>query len=135
MSSFMANNELSGPIVSMCLIDYFKKFKNLNKTLRFIFIPETIGSITYLSEFIKVKKKFNWRIQFIMYWRRKKLFLYVSKYKNTQADKALIKAYKELGIKFKGYSFLKRGSDERQYCSPFVELPIASILELNTESI
>ena len=44
----MANNELSGPIVSMGLIDYFSKQK-LNKTLRFIFIPETIGSITYLS--------------------------------------------------------------------------------------
>ena len=38
----MANNELSGPIVSMGLINYFKN-KKLNKTLRFIFIPETIG--------------------------------------------------------------------------------------------
>ena len=34
----MANNELSGPIVSMSLINYFNKFKNLNKTLRFLFI-------------------------------------------------------------------------------------------------
>ena len=40
----MANNELSGPIVSMSLIDHFSK--KLEKTLRFIFIPETIGSIT-----------------------------------------------------------------------------------------
>ena len=46
----MANNELSGPIVAMCLIDYFRKKKKLEKTLRFIFIPETIGSITYLSK-------------------------------------------------------------------------------------
>ena len=37
----MANNELSGSIVSMGLIDYFSK-KKLNKTLRFIFIPETV---------------------------------------------------------------------------------------------
>ena len=44
----MANNELSGPIVSMQLInDYITKPK---KTLRFVFIPETIGSLTYLSE-------------------------------------------------------------------------------------
>ena len=35
----MANNELSGPIVSMTLINYFqKKKKRLNKRLRFIFI-------------------------------------------------------------------------------------------------
>ena len=48
----LANNELSGPIVSMSLIEYFKYRKN-SKTLRFIFIPETIGSITYWSIIIK----------------------------------------------------------------------------------
>ena len=45
----MANNELSGLIVSLGLIDYFSK-KKLNITLRFIFIPETVGSISYLSK-------------------------------------------------------------------------------------
>ena len=49
----MANNELSGPIVSMSLMSYFQKIKNLNKTIRFIFIPETIGSITYLHKHLK----------------------------------------------------------------------------------
>ena len=46
----MANNELSGPIVSMSLIDYFKRKKNLAKSIRFLFIPETIGSIVYLKK-------------------------------------------------------------------------------------
>ena len=52
----MANNELSGPIVSMSLINYFKK---LNKTLRFIFIPETIGSINYIYNNLELLKKCN----------------------------------------------------------------------------
>ena len=43
----MANNELSGPIVSMSLIDNFKK-KKLDKSIRFLFIPETVGAITFL---------------------------------------------------------------------------------------
>ena len=43
----MANNELSGPIVAQSLINYFKK-KKLKKTLKFLFIPETIGSISYI---------------------------------------------------------------------------------------
>ena len=51
----MANNELSGPIVSMALIKYFKK-KKLNKTLRFLFVPETIGAITYINKNLKSLK-------------------------------------------------------------------------------
>ena len=52
----MANNELSGPIVSMSLINYFKKFKSLEKTLRFVFLPETIGSIVYLNKNLDILK-------------------------------------------------------------------------------
>ena len=45
----MDNNELSGLIVCMSLINYFKKQK-LEKSIRFLFIPETIGSIAYLNK-------------------------------------------------------------------------------------
>ena len=53
----MANNELSGPIVSMALINYFNKRKQMNHSLRFIFIPETIGSIAYINRNLKKLKK------------------------------------------------------------------------------
>ena len=45
----MANNELSGPVVSIFLSDWLSKRKN-NYSYRFIFIPETIGSIYYISK-------------------------------------------------------------------------------------
>ena len=48
----MANNEISGPVVSSYILKYLKKKKN-KFSYRFIFIPETIGSITYLSKIIK----------------------------------------------------------------------------------
>jgi aminopeptidase-like protein len=51
----------------------------------------------------------------------------LTKYGNSLADDSLISAYKNLNIKYKIYSFLKRGSDERQYNSPGIDLPIASI--------
>jgi aminopeptidase-like protein len=51
----------------------------------------------------------------------------LSKYENTPADDALIEAYKKLNLKYKKYSFLKRGSDERQYNSPGIDLKISSI--------
>ncbi len=125
----MANNELSGPIVSMGLINYFKNRKNLQKTLKFIFIPETIGSISFISKNFKNLKKntlggFNLscigddRMHSCMF----------SKIGNAPSDESIIEAYKKLKIKkFKIFSFLKRGSDERQFNSPGVNLNITSI--------
>ena len=124
----MANNELSGPIVSMGLINYFQK-KKLNKTLRFVFIPETIGSISYLSKNLKYLKENvigGYNLSCIGDERQHSCMF--SKYQNSPSDEALIKAYKLLKIKnYKVYSFLKRGSDERQYNSPGVDLKISSI--------
>ena len=124
----MANNELSGPIVSMGLIDYFKK-KKLNKTLRFIFIPETIGSIIYLKKNLKYLKENvigGYNLSCIGDDRQHSCMF--SKYKNSPSDEAVIEAYKKLKIKkYKIYPFLKRGSDERQYNSPGVDLKISSI--------
>jgi len=124
----MANNELSGPIVSMGLINYFKN-KKLNKTLRFIFIPETIGSISYLSKNIKYLKENvigGYNLSCIGDERQHSCMF--SKYQNSPSDEAVIEAYKLLKIKnYKVYPFLKRGSDERQYNSPGIDLKISSI--------
>ena len=43
---------------------------------------------------------------------------------NNLADKALKAAFINLK-KGKEYSFLERGSDERQYCYPGIDLPVA----------
>ena len=123
----MANNELSGPIVSMALIKYFMK-KKLNKTMRFIFIPETIGSLAYLSKKLKILKKnviggFN--LTCIGDDRNHSCML--SRNENSQSDKAIIQCYKKLKIKHKIFSYLERGSDERQFNSPYVDLGITSI--------
>ena len=124
----MANNELSGLLVSAALAKYFLSTKLNPKTLRFVFIPETIGSITYLSKNLKKLKKnviAGYNLSCIGDNRE---YSYLStKYGNTISDKAAIKAFKDLKIKYVGYSFLQRGSDERQYNSPGIDLPIASI--------
>ncbi len=125
----MANNELSGPIVSMSLIDYFEKVKNLNKSLRFIFIPETIGSIAYIKKnFSKLKNNVIGGYNLSCIGDERNHSCMMSKYENSPSDEALIEAYKKLKIKkYKIYSFLKRGSDERQFNSPGIDLKITSI--------
>ncbi len=124
----MANNELSGSIVSMSLINYFLKTKKTNNTLRFVFIPETIGSIAYLSknlDYLKQNVIGGYNLTCIGDDRKHSCLL--TKYKDAPSDLALTKAYKTLKIKYKEYSFLQRGSDERQYNSPGIDLKITSI--------
>ncbi len=123
----MANNELSGPIVSMSLIDHFSK-KKLEKTLRFIFIPETIGSITWISKNLNhIKDKIIGGYNLSCIGDNKSHSFIESKLKNSIFDKILVKNYKKRKIKFKRYSFLKRGSDERQFNSPGIDLPFVTV--------
>lgn len=123
----MANNELSGPIVAMSLINFFKK-KKLNKSIRFIFIPETIGSIVYLKKNIRyLKKNVIAGYNLTCIGDEKNHGCMLTKYGNTIADKSLIEAYKNLGIKYKKFPFIENGSDERQFNSPGIDLPVASI--------
>ncbi len=123
----MANNELSGPIVAMCLMDFFSKRKN-KKTIKFIFIPETIVAINYIhNENDSLKKYLDGGYILSCIGDERMYSCIFSKYKNSMSDKALIHAYKKMKIKYKEYSFLERGSDERQFNSPGIDLPVTAV--------
>ena len=58
MSPSLANNEISGPVVLTALADYFSRQRKLSKSIRFILIPETIGSIAYINKnFERLKRE------------------------------------------------------------------------------
>ena len=58
-----------------------------------------------------------------------KIYSYIpSRLGNTISDKISLKILKRKKLKFKKYTWLDRGSDERQYCSPGVDLPVSSIM-------
>ena len=123
----MANNELSGPLVSTAIYNYFKNKKN-KYSIRFVFIPETIGSISYINKNLKkLKKNVVAGFNLTCIGDDKSYSFLPTKY-DSISNYAAKKAFKDLKIKFREYSFLSRGSDERQYNSPGVDLPIASIM-------
>ena len=96
--------------------------------MRFIFIPETIGSITYLSKNLeKLKKNMIAGYNLTCIGDERKYGCMLSKYRNSISDKALIETYKKLNIKFTEYPFTENGSDERQFNYPGIDLPVASI--------
>ena len=53
----LANNELSGPVVATFLTKWIQS-KPRKYTYRIVFIPETIGSITYLSKNLNLMKNY-----------------------------------------------------------------------------
>jgi len=123
----MANNELSGPILLNAVLKYLKdNFKNTHYTYRFILMPETIGSIAYLSKYHKyLKKNVFAAFNLSCVGDGRNYSMIESRSANTIADKALkcqIIKKKKNNI----YSFLDRGSDERQYCSPGIDLPMST---------
>lgn len=123
----MANNELSGPVVLSFIVKWLLS-QPRRYTYRIIFIPETIGAITYLSRnlsHLKEKVMVGFNLSCI---GDERAYSYVaSRYGNTLADKIASNVLKYRGSDFIKYSFLDRGSDERQYCSPGVDLPLVTL--------
>ena len=124
----MANNELSGPAVTVYLAKWLLEKTHRRYNYRIIFIPETIGAITYLSQHLPEMKK-NIRAGFnISCVGDDRTYSYVaSRYGNTLADKVAKNVLYFRYPEYKRYSFLQRGSDERQYNAPGVDLPVCAV--------
>ncbi len=123
----MANNEISGLVVATYLAKWVKKQK-LKYTYRFLFLPETIGSIAYLSKKKNLLIK-NTIAGYVLtcIGDNRNYSLLESKEKNSLSNivaKFILKSMKRVKI----FDWSKRGSDERQFCSPGIDLPVASIM-------
>ena len=124
----MANNELSGPLVLESLIRYFKK-KNNNYSLRFLILPETIGSIAYLQNHYKHLKKNVIGGYVLTCLGDKGKFSYLKSKEDDSISNSIVERYfNRKKILYKKYSYLKRGSDERQYNSVNINLQIGSLM-------
>ncbi|AJC85218.1 DUF2172 domain-containing protein [Campylobacter peloridis] len=123
----MANNELSSPIVAAFLAKWLLEQKQRKYNYRFIFAPETIGSIVYINKHLKHLQKYT-KAGFALscIGDDNAYSLIHTPNENTIADKVALHTLKNKQ-NFKEFSFLYRGGNERQYCSPLVNLPVVGI--------
>lgn len=124
----MANNEVSGPVVTIELAKWIAALKQRRYTYRILFIPETIGAITYLSRNLDSMKA-NTAAGFLLscVGDDRTYSMVETKYGDTLTDRLLKNILQYHFPDYKLYNYLQRGSDERQYNAPGVDLPVCAV--------
>ena len=118
----MANDNCSGIVLAAQMIKYVASLENRKYTYRFVFGPETIGILTYLSQnerwkMLREKVKAGFVLSCVGDDRG--YAIVHSQSEKTLSDRVLMNVLKDgEPEKVKEYSFLERGSDERQYNYP-----------------
>ena len=123
----MANNELSGPCLMTALIRFVKGLEKRRYTYRFVIVPETIGAITYLSRNLATMQA-HVKAGFVLscVGDDRTYSMVSTKYEDTLADRVLRNVLHYHYPDYLRYSFMKRASDERQYGSAGVGLPVCA---------
>ncbi|MGL5947741.1 MAG: DUF4910 domain-containing protein [Aeromonas sp.] len=124
----MANNELSGPLVLLGLYHRIARWKHRRFSYRFALMPETIGSLCYLSQYGEHLKQhcIGGLVLTCLGGSAEKISIKLARDNDCQINKLA----RRLAAEQPEYWHIREftpcnGSDERQYCSPGFNLPIA----------
>lgn len=122
----LANNELSGPLVMASLYNRIAAWDNRKFTYRFVVVPETIGSLTYLSEYGNhLQENMVAGLVLTCLGGPEQTLSYKKTRRGDTLIDQLVKhvdEYADLNLRFRDFD--TKGSDERQYCSPGFNLPV-----------
>ncbi len=128
----MANNELSGPLVTAFLYDTLKHLPKRKYNYRFVIVPETIGSIAFLAANGEaLKKNCIAGLVATCCGDANAITYKKSRRGDSLVDRCALNTlqnyFLETGKPFTAKEFFPTGSDERQYCSPGFNLPVGSL--------
>jgi aminopeptidase-like protein len=124
----MGNDQLSGPVLLTALARYLAQ-RNHDLTYRLVFIPETIGSLVYLSRHIEtMRARTIAGLVVACVGDDRAWSMTQSRRGDTLSDRLCRHLLKTHAGEVVEYTYLwpDRGSDERNWCMPNVDLPVAS---------
>jgi len=121
----LCNDNLSGIVIATQLANILKKF-NLKNSYRFVFVPGTIGAISWLSQ--NEQKVQNIKSGLVLTLLGDSSSFHYKKSRKGNADVDSIMEYLlNQNEESKIHDFSPYGYDERQYCSPGFNLPVGRI--------
>ncbi|MEA3457934.1 MAG: DUF4910 domain-containing protein [Candidatus Thermoplasmatota archaeon] len=123
----LCNDNLSGTVLLTFLAKYLKDIK-LKYSYRFLFIPETIGAIAWLSLNEDKIQKIKHGLVATCVADPGKLTYKKSRDGNAVIDEVVKKVLVDSGDEYEIIDFFPSGSDERQFCSPGINLPVGSLM-------
>ena len=123
----LCNDNLSGIAIATFLAKYLSQI-NLSYSYRFIFIPGTIGSITWLSLNENQVHKIKHGLVLTCLGDPGKSTYKKSRRGDAEIDKAVTHVLKHSGKDSEIIDFFPYGYDERQFCSPGFNLPVGCFM-------
>lgn len=126
----MANNETSGIAVAAFCARYVLDLPHRRFSYRIVFAAETIGAIAYISANLDVLRE-RVKAGFVLtcVGDDRTYSLMPARRPGVLPERAARHVLERiLQVPYTQYTFLQRGSDERQYCAPGVDLPVVSIM-------
>jgi aminopeptidase-like protein len=123
----LANDNLSGIAIAVELARHLASSPR-RYSYRFLFIPGTIGSITWLSQNENVVKRIRHGLVLTCVGDAGNITYKRSRRGNAEIDRAFIHVLKHSGDPHKVIDFFPYGYDERQYCSPGFNLPVGCMM-------
>jgi aminopeptidase-like protein len=123
----LANDNLSGLVVATFLAQLLAG-KELRYSYRFLFIPGTIGAITWLSRNRPAAGRIKHGLVLTSIGDRGPFHYKKSRRGNAEVDRAAEHILKHASAAAKMLPFAPVGYDERQYCSPGFDLPVGCLM-------
>jgi aminopeptidase-like protein len=122
----LANDNLSGMVVAASLAQHLQSIAR-RYSYRLLFIPGTIGSITWLALNEDSVSRIRHGLVVACVGDAGKFHYKRSRRGDAEIDRAAVHALRHRPEGFEVLDFSPYGYDERQYCSPGFNLPVGSL--------